>query len=122
MHRAPELCCQKLADTKQADPSLTYNQLTLAEAQALIPAIDLKAFLGGPGVTSPGTVQVPDFAGMRGAESFRPVAGRRPAQALALACADGLDPCAIVLRTGSDAVLRRLVADVGVQSPLGRLW
>jgi putative endopeptidase len=60
-----ELSAAELTLVQRADPSATYNKLTLEEAQALIPAINLRAFLGGLGVALPQTVLVPDPAGLR---------------------------------------------------------
>jgi predicted metalloendopeptidase len=60
-----ELSAAEMTLVQRANPSATYNKLTLAEAQALIPAVNLRAFLKGLGVTPPGTVLVPDPAGLR---------------------------------------------------------
>jgi putative endopeptidase len=60
-----ELSAAELTLVQRADPGATYNKLTLEEAQALMPAIDLRAFLGGLGVALPQTVLVPDPAGLR---------------------------------------------------------
>jgi predicted metalloendopeptidase len=47
------------------DPANTYNMMTLDQAQALIPAIDLRAFLKGLGVAPPKRVQVVDINAMK---------------------------------------------------------
>lgn len=71
-----ELSAAELSLVERANPSATYHKLTLAEAQALIPAIDLRAFLGGLGVTPPETLLVPDPAGLRAVQK---VLAQRPA-------------------------------------------
>jgi putative endopeptidase len=71
-----ELAAAELTPLQRYDPAVTYNKLTLAEAQALIPSIDLKAFIGGLGVTPPDTVLVPDLGGLRATQKVltqRPV-------------------------------------------------
>lgn len=75
-----ELSAAELTPLQRYDPATTYNKLSLAEAQALVPAIDLKAFLGELGVTPPETVQVPDLAGLRATQNVmtsRPLAELR---------------------------------------------
>jgi putative endopeptidase len=47
------------------DPANTYNMMTLDQAQALIPAIDLRAFLKELGVAPPKKVQVIDINAMK---------------------------------------------------------
>jgi putative endopeptidase len=65
-----ELATAELTPLQRYDPAVTYNKLSLAEAQVLIPAIDLKALLGGLGVTPPETVLVPDLAGLRATQKI----------------------------------------------------
>jgi putative endopeptidase len=60
-----ELTAAQLTPLQRRDPAVTYNKLKLADAQALIPALDLSAFLSGLGVTPPETLQVPDLQGLR---------------------------------------------------------
>lgn len=75
-----ELAAAELTPLQRYDPATTYNKLSLAEAQALIPAIDLNAFLGGLGVAPPETVLVPDLAGLRATQKAlaeRPLAELR---------------------------------------------
>lgn len=60
-----ELAAAELTLVQRADPSANYHKLTLAQAQALLPGIDLRAFLGGLGVVPPETALVPDPAGLR---------------------------------------------------------
>ena len=71
-----ELAAAELTLVQLANPSANYHKLTLADAQALIPAIDLKAFLGGLGVTPPDAVIVIDPGALRAAQK---VLGQRPA-------------------------------------------
>jgi len=47
------------------DPANTYNMMTLAEAQALVPALDLRAFLAAQGIAAPARVQVVDINAMK---------------------------------------------------------
>lgn len=72
-----ELAAAELTLVQRADPSANYNKLSLADAQSLIPAVDLKTFFGGLGVTPPDTVLVGDPGGLRAVQkilSRRPVA------------------------------------------------
>lgn len=73
-----ELSAAELTLVQRANPSATYNRLTLAEAQSLIPAIDLRAFLGGLGLTPPEAMLVPDPAGLRAAQKL--LSQRSPAE------------------------------------------
>jgi putative endopeptidase len=47
------------------EPSNIYNMMTLAQAQALVPALDLRAFLRALGVAEPARVQVVDPNAMK---------------------------------------------------------
>lgn len=60
-----ELSAAELTPLQQRDPAVTYNKLTLAKAQALITAIDLRTFITGLGMTPPETMLVPDLQGLR---------------------------------------------------------
>jgi putative endopeptidase len=60
-----EISAAQLTPLQQRDPATTYNRMTLAEAQALIPAVDLKSKLQALGVTPPVTVQVRDIAALK---------------------------------------------------------
>ena len=71
-----ELAPAELTLVQRADPSANYHKLTLAQAQALVPNIDLRAFLGGLGVVPPETALVPDPAGLR---ALQTVLAKRPA-------------------------------------------
>ena len=50
---------------QQRDPANTYNIMTLDQAQALVPALDLRAFLAELGVAAPARVQVVDIQAMK---------------------------------------------------------
>ncbi len=65
-----ELAAEELTPIQRYDPAITYNKLTLAEAQALIPAIDLQAFFGELGVTAPATLLVPDLGALRATQKI----------------------------------------------------
>jgi putative endopeptidase len=54
-----------LTPLQQRDPTNTYNIMTLDQAQALVPALDLRAFLAELGVAAPGRVQVVDIQAMK---------------------------------------------------------
>jgi putative endopeptidase len=60
-----EISAAQLKPLESRDPALTYNTITLAEAQALIPAVDLQAQLRALGVTPPASVQVRDVAALK---------------------------------------------------------
>ncbi len=73
-----ELAAGELTLVQRTNPSANYHKLPLADAQALIPAIDLKAFLGGLGVTPPDIVIVGDPGALRGTQKM--LARRSPAE------------------------------------------
>ncbi|MGB2816610.1 MAG: M13 family metallopeptidase [Burkholderiaceae bacterium] len=60
-----EISAVQLTPLQSRDPAVTYNIMTLAEAQALIPAVDLQAQLKAMGVTPPVNVQVRDIAALK---------------------------------------------------------
>jgi putative endopeptidase len=60
-----EISAAQLTPLQARDPAVTYNIMSLAEAQALIPAVDLAAQLKTLGVTPPATVQVRDIAALK---------------------------------------------------------
>ena len=70
-----ELSAAELTLVQRANPSANYHKLSFADAQALIPSIDLKAFLDGLGVTPPDTVIVIDPGALRATQK---VLGQRP--------------------------------------------
>ena len=47
------------------EPTNIYNMMSLDQAQALVPALDLRAYLTALGVTAPARVQVMDIGAMR---------------------------------------------------------
>jgi putative endopeptidase len=47
------------------DPANTYNMMTLDEAQALVPALDLRAFMKALGIAAPARVQVVDVNALK---------------------------------------------------------
>jgi putative endopeptidase len=71
-----ELAAAQLTLVQRANPSANYHKLSFADAQALIPAIDLKVLLGGLGVTPPDTVLVGDPGALRATQK---VLSQRPA-------------------------------------------
>lgn len=60
-----QVSAAQLQPLQLRDPAVTYNIMPLAQAQALIPAIDIRAMLQGLGVTPPATVQVRDIAAIK---------------------------------------------------------
>ncbi len=50
---------------RMRDPANIYNMMTLAQAQALVPALDLRAFLQAVGIAPPARVQVLDINAMK---------------------------------------------------------
>jgi putative endopeptidase len=60
-----ELAAARLTPLQQRDPAATYNRLTMAEVQALVPAVDLNALLATLQVTPPARVQVMDIGGLK---------------------------------------------------------
>lgn len=60
-----EISAAQLTPLQARDPDITYNIMTLAEAQALIPLVDLEAHVKALGVTPPATVQVTSIAALK---------------------------------------------------------
>jgi putative endopeptidase len=60
-----ELAAPRLTPLQEYDPALIYNLLTVDEAQALIPAVDLRAMAAAAPLTLPDRVQVKDLAGIK---------------------------------------------------------
>lgn len=60
-----EISAAQLRPLESRDPAVTYNIMSLPEAQALIPALDLAAQLKSLGVAPPSTVQVRDIAALK---------------------------------------------------------
>ena len=72
-----ELAAPRLTPVHEYDPALIYNLQTVDEAQALIPAVDLRAMAAAARLTLPDRVQVQDLAGPRPCSSCSPAAPRR---------------------------------------------
>lgn len=72
-----ELATPRLGPAQEWDPSLIYNLLTVDEAQALVPAIDLRAMAAAAKLTLPERMQVRDLPGMK---ALQRVLSARPAQ------------------------------------------
>lgn len=60
-----ELAAPRLTPLQEYEPALIYNLLTVDEAQALIPAIDLREMAAAARLTLPERVQVKDLAGLK---------------------------------------------------------
>jgi len=60
-----ELMAPRLTPLQSRDPARTYNIMSLAEAQALIPAVDLGELLKQMGVDPAVRIQVQDLEGMK---------------------------------------------------------
>lgn len=60
-----ELMAPRLTPLQVRDPARTYNIMSLAEAQALIPAVDLGEFLKQIGVEPTTRIQIHDLEGMK---------------------------------------------------------
>lgn len=71
-----DLAAAELTLVQRANPTANYHKLTFSDAQALIPAIDLKAFLGGLGVPPADTVIVSDQSALRATQK---ILSQRPA-------------------------------------------
>jgi putative endopeptidase len=54
-----------MSPLQMRDPANTYNMMTLDQAQALIPALDLRAFLKVQGIAAPKKVQVVDINALK---------------------------------------------------------
>ena len=72
-----ELAAQRLKPLQLYEPALIYNLLSVDEAQALIPAFDLRAMAVAAGVTLPARVQVYDIGA---AKATQQLLSGRPAQ------------------------------------------
>ena len=71
-----EISAAKLTPVQALDPAVTYNIMTLDEAQARIPTVDLRAQFEAMGVKPPATVQVQGIAAL---EAVNRVLEKRPA-------------------------------------------
>lgn len=72
-----ELVAARLTPLEMRDPQRTYNVMPFAEAQALVPAIDLAAMARALDVPPPATVQVLDIGAIKALQS---VLATRPAE------------------------------------------
>jgi putative endopeptidase len=64
-----EVSAAQLTPLQSLDPAVTYNIMPLAEAQALIPTLDLVSHLTSLGVAAPATVQVRDIAALKAVDT-----------------------------------------------------
>lgn len=64
-----EIASARLTPLQQRDPAVTYNRRSLAEVQALVPAVDLSALLAALGVTAPPLLQVLDINGLKAVQN-----------------------------------------------------
>jgi putative endopeptidase len=65
-----EIAASIMTPLQMRDPASTYNMMTLAQAQALIPALDLRVFFGAVGVDAPERVQVLDINALKAMQRF----------------------------------------------------
>lgn len=75
-----QLVSAQLTPIELRDPAKTYHKMTLDEAQALVPGLDLRAQLEALGTRPPPTVQVLDLGGLKALQQVlaeRPVAELR---------------------------------------------
>jgi putative endopeptidase len=72
-----ELAAKRLTPLQLYEPALIYNLLSVDEAQALIPALDLRAMAAAAGLTLPARVQVYDIGA---AKATQLLLSSRPAQ------------------------------------------
>ncbi|MCU0940639.1 MAG: M13 family metallopeptidase, partial [Burkholderiaceae bacterium] len=54
-----------MSPLQMREPANIYNMMTLEQAQALVPALDLRAFLAALGIAAPARVQVVDVNAMK---------------------------------------------------------
>ena len=74
-----EMAAARLTPLQSRDPAKTYNMMTLDQAQALIPALDLRVFLKTLEVDAPEMVQVLDIDGLKAVQK---ALANRPAEEL----------------------------------------
>jgi len=72
-----ELAAKRLAPLQLYEPALIYNLLSVDEAQALIPAFDLRAMAAAAGLTLPAKLQVYDIGA---AKATQQLLSSQPAQ------------------------------------------
>ncbi len=56
-----KVAASMMSPLQMREPANTYNMMTLAQAQALVPALDLRTFLKAQGIAAPARVQVLDI-------------------------------------------------------------
>jgi putative endopeptidase len=59
-----------MSPLQMREPANTYNMMTLAQAQDLVPALNLRAFLKALGISPPQRVQVVDVQAMKALQRF----------------------------------------------------
>ncbi|MBN8488062.1 MAG: M13 family metallopeptidase [Burkholderiales bacterium] len=64
------LAAAMMSPLQMREPANTYNMMTLAQAQALVPALDLRAFLKALGISPPARVQVVDVQALKALQRF----------------------------------------------------
>lgn len=64
------LAAAMMPPLQMREPANTYNMMTLAQAQALVPALDLGSFLKALDITPPARVQVLDVNAMKALQRF----------------------------------------------------
>ena len=64
------LAAAMMAPLQMREPANTYNMMTLAQAQALVPALDLRRFLQALDIAPPARVQVVDINAMKALQRF----------------------------------------------------
>lgn len=72
----------QLTAIQSRDPSFTYNKMTMAQAQALIPSVDLQANVQALGIKSPEFVQVHDVAAIKASQQILTTRSREDLQTL----------------------------------------
>lgn len=76
-----ELSAARLTPLQARDPQRTYNIMTVAQAQALIPSIDLARLLGALGYAQVDRLQVTDIEGLRALNTVLQTRSREDIQA-----------------------------------------
>lgn len=64
-----DLARAQMTTEQGRDPQFMDNHLSLDEAQALVPALDLRALLSALGVPPPATLIAPDLGGLKGVQA-----------------------------------------------------
>jgi len=77
-----ELSVKRLKPLEARDPARTYNIMTVAQAQELVPAIDLRALLAQQGLSGVDRLQVTDIEGVKAVNDVLANHSREDVQAL----------------------------------------